>query len=279
MGRKKFLIWLIAFIIISLLAACVPTNAPLDLVGTANSQQAPNNEIDLPETGTQDASVPELLTLPAATFEDVPYDYCEALNGEDYYLYDYIQDLYDNGFTSGTSIDPPLYSPTKIIDRVHFAVFLLRAKFGMDFIPQEPAEQAFIVDDWTTLPEYQKWAEGMFEAQFTSGCQADPLMFCPYKELSRLEAAIFALHLMFNQYDNEGKLIYAYEPPQASGNVFADMSDPSFYGTSWAEAAYSYDLLPACGTSGGKPMFCPDDLVDRAWAAYIIHQARNINLQ
>jgi hypothetical protein len=68
----------------------------------------------------------------------------------------------------------------------------------------------------------------------------------------------------------------SYVPPAASGTVFADMTDVNFYGTKWAEQAYADGLLPACGTQGGKPLFCPYDLVNRAWGAYLIVQAKDL---
>ena len=43
------------------------------------------------------------------------------------------------------------------------------------------------------------------------------------------------------------------------------MTDTGYWGTKWAEQAYLDGLIPACGTSGGKPMFCPNDLFTRAW--------------
>ncbi len=70
----------------------------------------------------------------------------------------------------------------------------------------------------------------------------------------------------------------SYTPDPALGTVFADMTDTGYWGTKWAEQAYLDGLIPACGTSGGKPMFCPNDLFTRAWGAYLIVKAKNLTL-
>jgi hypothetical protein len=54
------------------------------------------------------------------------------------------------------------------------------------------------------------------------------------------------------------------------------MSDPNYWGTKWAEQAYRDGLLPECGWQGSTPLFCPDDLVDRALGAYLIVLAKDL---
>jgi len=259
MPKKLLLIGVIIILGILALSACSALSP------------AQGNEV-IPVTGKQAASAADLLTL--STFSDVPYDYAETVNGVVYNLHDPIQSLYDNGLANGTSANPPLYSPGEIIDRVHFAVFLMRAKFGDNYIPPTGPWTTYAADDWIALADYQKWAEGMHNAKLTNGCQTDPLMFCPGQQLTHLDAVVFALRIKYNVYDATGNLAVAYEPPSASGTVFADMNDVNFYGTKWAEAAYINNLLPACGTSGDKPIFCPNEPVTRAWAAYIITQTK-----
>jgi len=263
---KKFVIRVFILILAMLLLSACSALSPT---------QVSQGDVVIPVTGQQAAPALEIITTPP-TFNDVSYDYAETVNGVVYNLHDPIQALYDNGLTTGTSANPPLYNPATIIDRAHFAVFLLRAEFGRDYAPPAEPWSTFAADDWTALADYQKWAEGMYKAQLTNGCQADPLMFCPTQQLTRLDAVVFALRIKFNIYDEAGNLAVAYEPPTASGTVFADMTDSNFYGTRWAEAAYATNLLPACGYSGDKPMFCPNEVVNRAWAAYIISQARGL---
>jgi hypothetical protein len=60
--------------------------------------------------------------------------------------------------------------------------------------------------------------------------------------------------------------------------VFADLTDPNYYATPWAEKAYADGLIQECGTSGGKPLFCPKELVTRGLGAYIIVRAKNLTM-
>jgi hypothetical protein len=69
-----------------------------------------------------------------------------------------------------------------------------------------------------------------------------------------------------------------YLPPTATGTLFADLTDRNYYATSWAEQAYRDGLMPACGTSGGKPLFCPQELVTRGLGAYVIVRAKNLTM-
>jgi hypothetical protein len=158
------------------------------------------------------------------------------------------------------------------------AVFMLRANYGTSYTPPPAPWNTFLADDWSNNAYAQKWAEGMWNARLTAGCQTNPMMYCPDTQLPRVQAVIFALHMKYDYFS--GTTLVSYAPPAATGTVFADTTDTSFYGTKWAEAAYADGLLPSCGTDpvSGKPLFCPNDLVDRAWAAYMIVKAKNLPL-
>jgi hypothetical protein len=107
----------------------------------------------------------------------------------------------------------------------------------------------------------------MWDAGLTAGCGTNPLRFCPWDKFPRDQAAVFGLRIKYG---------INYTPPPATGTLFADMTNASYFGTKWAEQAYRDGLLTACGTSGGKPMFCPNTLLDRGWAAYMIVKAKNL---
>jgi hypothetical protein len=156
--------------------------------------------------------------------------------------------------------------------RVESAVFMLRGTYGATYAPP-PAPWGHFTDDWSspTISWGQAWAHGMWVAGLTAGCQANPPKFCPATQFSRVEAAVFGLRMKYGM---------TYAPPAASGTLFADdWSSPTVsWGLSWAEKAYQDGLLVACGTSGGKPLFCPSNPVDRAWAAYLIVNAKGLTL-
>ena len=140
----------------------------------------------------------------------------------------------------------------------------------------DPAVPPLFAD--TNMPAWgQAWAEQMYRAGLTAGCQSagQPLMFCPLNNLTRVEASVFALRLKYGvTYGTSSGTAL----PPATGTLLADMTDPTYWGTAWAEKAYLDGLLPACGAQGGQPMFCPTTLVDRAWAAYMIVIAKGLPL-
>jgi hypothetical protein len=187
-----------------------------------------------------------------------------------HWAYDDILALWDAGYTAGCSTDPLLYCPDTVMDRAQSAVFMLRGQLGTGYSPPPEPWDTF-ADDWSLsdISWAEKWAEGMWDEGLTAGCQADPLMYCPRRELPRVEASVFGLRMKHG---------INYTPPAATGTLFADMTDPDYWGTKWAEQAYLDGLLPECGTQDGKPLFCPDDLLDRAWGAYLIVNAKDLSL-
>ena len=198
-------------------------------------------------------------SVPQATFGDVPVDHPQ---------YKYIQALYDGGYTGGCSTSPLMFCPDTIMDRAQAAVFMMRGQFGSGYTPP-PAPWDTFADDWTGFEWAEPWAEGMWQEGLTGGCRQDPLMYCPETDLSRVEATVFGLRMKYG---------VNYEPPLATGKVFADLTDPTYWGAGWAEQAYADGLLPECGFDNetGKPYFCPLDLVNRAWGAYLIVKAKNL---
>ncbi len=182
---------------------------------------------------------------PAPTFADVP-------NTHPYY--NDIEILYANGLTGGCATNPLKFCPDQIMNRGQAAVFILRANFGSSYVPPVPTH--IFKDDWTKGTWAEGWAEGMRNEGISAGCLTNPLKYCPWDQIPREQAAIFALRMKY------GTL---YMPPPATGTLFADMTNPSYYATAWAEQAYLDGIIPNCGTTAGKPNFCPKALVSAGW--------------
>ncbi|HAV78537.1 MAG TPA: hypothetical protein DCX53_14405 [Anaerolineae bacterium] len=182
--------------------------------------------------------------------------------------FEYIEALYGAGLTAGCSLVPLKFCPATILDRAQMGVFTLRGEFGNTYTPPDPPWDLF-ADDWSPGPWAEKWAEGMKNANLTAGCELNPLKYCPWTQTTRQEAAVFGMKL------KEGS---TYTPPNATGTVFADMTNPNFWATKWAEQAYANGLIPSCGTDigSGKPLFCPNGLVDRGLGAYLVSKAKNL---
>jgi hypothetical protein len=66
-----------------------------------------------------------------------------------------------------------------------------------------------------------------------------------------------------------------YEPPSPQG-IFSDVS-LDWWGAKWIEAAYNAGLITACETSP-ELKFCPDEGLTRAVAAYMMVQAKGLDI-
>ncbi|HHH83212.1 MAG TPA: hypothetical protein ENL35_09510 [Chloroflexi bacterium] len=202
------------------------------------------------------ASEVRTLAQAVSTFSDVPADH---------WAYNYIEALYRAGYVAGCGTNPLRYCPDRILTRAESSVFILRGAHGAHPDPPYPAPQNPTFAD--VDPSYwgYGWIESLWQDGYTAGCNADPLMYCPAGEHTRAEASVFFLRI---------KLGVDYQPPPAQG-LFADVEPGAWY-AGWVEAAYAEGLLPACASNPLR--FCPQDLVDRSWAAYMMVQAKGLSL-
>jgi glucose/arabinose dehydrogenase len=178
-----------------------------------------------------------------------------------------IEILYANGLTAGCSTSPLMFCPNDIMNRAQSAVFMVRGMLGAGYMPSFPVHK--LGDNWTLGSWAEPWAEAIIDEELSTGCSTSPLLYCPWEKLPREQVVIFGLKMKYGAN---------YQPPAATGTLFSDMTDPNYYATKWAEKAYSDGLLPACGTSGGKPLFCPSELVTRGLGAYVIVRAKNLSM-
>ena len=118
---------------------------------------------------------------PPATgvFQDVPTNYWAA---------SWIEQLANEGITSGCSVSPKQYCPTTPVTRDQMAIFLLRARHGSSYVPPEAAGifQDVPTDYWAA-----DWIEQLAAEGITSGCSASPMMYCPTTPVTRDQMAIF----------------------------------------------------------------------------------------
>jgi hypothetical protein len=157
-----------------------------------------------------------------------------------------------------------MYCPGETMDRAESAVFVERGVWGTDILPDDPTEEIFRdvpLANWSA-----KWITSLWEDGYTAGCGSDPLIYCPWRGHTRTEATVFYLRMM-NGTD--------YVPPPPDG-LFADVA-LDFWGAKWIEAAYKAGLIPACETSP-ELLFCPEDPLDRAMAAYMMVQAKGLQI-
>lgn len=192
---------------------------------------------------------------PTSTFVDVALDH---------WAYNEIEALYQDGFVAGCSSEPLAFCPEASMTRAESAVFVERGIHGAGYLAPQPSEQLFAdspLSEW-----YTKWADALWQDGYTAGCGLDPLMYCPLLAHTRAEGTVFFLRMMHGA---------SYIPPDPVG-IFNDV-EPNFWGAKWIEAAYNAGLIPACETD---PVlrFCPDEALDRAMGAFMMVQAKGINL-
>jgi hypothetical protein len=120
-------------------------------------------------------------TPPKATgvFSDVPTDFWAA---------DWIEQLALEGITSGCSINPRQYCPTRPVTRDQMAIFLLRAKHGSNYVPPKATGvfQDVPVDYWAA-----DWIEQLAAEGITLGCSVSPKQYCPTTPVTRDQMAVF----------------------------------------------------------------------------------------
>jgi hypothetical protein len=190
---------------------------------------------------------------PAETFVDVSVNY---------WAYPYIEALYKAGYVAGCSSDPLMYCPETAMTRAESAVFVERGIWGAGYLPVQPSRQTFadvLLSEW-----YAKWADGLWNDGFTSGCGSTPLVYCPLMQHSIAEGAVFYLRMMRGA---------SYLPPDPVG-LFEDVPTNAWY-AKWIEEAYQAGLIIPCETSPAMRA-CPADPLTRAYGAYMMVQAKGM---
>ena len=189
------------------------------------------------------------------TFTDVPASH---------WAYSYIEALYNAGYVAGCQTTPTrMYCPGNILSRAESAVFVERGQHGAIPNPPYPSPATPSFSDVASSFWGFGWIESLWTDGFTSGCGTNPLIYCPNSQHTRAEGSVFFLRV---------KNGAAYQPPAATG-IFTDVSLTAWY-AGWVEAAYNQGILPSCGTAPLR--FCPTSPLDRAWAAYMMVQAKGI---
>ena len=223
---------------------------------TATNTFTPTIPVTASPTPTQTAT-PENTptTTPTPIFADVP---------ESHWAHGYIEALYNAGYVVGCQATPiRLYCPDRILSRAESAVFVERGEHGAIADPPyaPPATPTFV----DVPPSYWGfgWIESLWADGFTAGCLLTPFSYCPERQHTRAEGSVFFLRIEYGA---------AYTPPPGTG-IFADVL-PGDWFYDWAEAAYNEGLLPAC--EADPLAYCPNSPLDRAWAAYMMVQAKGI---
>lgn len=99
----------------------------------------------------------------------------------------FIEELYNDGITSGCSTSPLMYCPQNYVTRGEMAVFIERA-LG-NFTPAPSPSDMF--SDVSAGDPFKPFIEQLYNDGITSGCLQSPLRYCPQAYVTRGEMAVF----------------------------------------------------------------------------------------
>jgi len=182
-----------------------------------------------------------------------------------YWAWKWIEGFYRQGITTGCGINPRTYCPDREVTRAEMAVFLLRAKHSASFTP--PATGNIFADVPVSGKEWmQPWINQFYVERVTTGCYANPLRYCPERNVTRAEMAVFLLRAKYGA---------TYTPPPATG-VFADVP---FSGKEWMqpwiEQLYREGITTGCASN--PLQYCPERNVTRAEMAVFVDRTFAVN--
>ncbi len=162
-----------------------------------------------------------------ADFNDVP------LNNQ---FHGFVTTLVSNGITAG--VGGGNYGVANSTLRQQMAVFLLKAKFGICYVP--PACTPGFFTDVACPGTFAPWIEALATLGITGGCGGTN--YCPLSPVRRDQMAVFLLKTEHGS---------TYVPPACAG-TFADVPCPSTF-ANWIERLAAENVTGGCG--GGN--YCP----------------------
>jgi hypothetical protein len=105
----------------------------------------------------------------------------------DHWVAKWASELYEAGYLSGCSSDPPAFCPDSGLNRTEGAVFFLRMLNGPDYDP--PAASGIFED---VAPDFwgARWIEAAYDQGLIQTCGDNgTLQICPLDPLTRASAA------------------------------------------------------------------------------------------
>lgn len=170
-------------------------------------------------------------------------------------FYNFVTTLVTNGITAG--VGSGLYGVDQPTLRQQMAVFLLKAKFGLCYVPP-PCVGTF--PDVPCSSNFAPWIEDLAARGITGGCGGGN--YCPQNPVRRDQMAVFLLKTKYGS---------AHVPPACTG-VFPDVPCSSPFAP-WIEQLFAENITGGCG--GGN--YCPGNNNTRGQMAVFI--VKTFNLQ
>jgi parallel beta-helix repeat protein len=202
---------------------------------------APGTANDLVVTNT-DTTTGTLVKAFVADFLDVP---------SSQQFYSFVTTLVSNGITAG--VGGGLYGVNEDTLRQQIAVFILKGKHGLCFIPPHCSG---VFADVPCPSTFADWIEDLAGEGITGGCGEGS--FCPQTPVRRDQMAVFLL---------KGEHGSSYVPPMCTG-AFQDVPCPSTF-ANWIEQLAAEGVTGGCG--GGN--YCPGSPNTRGQMAVFMTKA------
>jgi hypothetical protein len=172
-------------------------------------------------------------------------------------FYSFITTLVANQITVGCGSGN--YCPDANVTRQQMAVFLLKGKHGLCYVP--PACTPGFFDDVACPSTYAAWIEALANEGITGGCGGNN--YCPTNPVRRDQMAVFLL---------KAKHGSTYTPPAcAPPGVFPDVICPGTF-TDWIEELYHENIAAGCGSGN----YCPTNPNNRGQMAVFITKTFNL---
>jgi uncharacterized delta-60 repeat protein len=192
-------------------------------------------------------------------FAIVRYFVCGFLDvPQDYLFHEQVCSLAQAGITGGCGNGN--YCPDDSVTRAQMAVFLLKSKHGVDFIP--PACHG-VFPDVPCPSQFADWIEELAAEQISAGCGSG--YYCPDAAVTRDQMAVFLLKTEHGA---------GYVPPVCQG-IFGDVACPSQF-ANWIEALYGEHITGGCQAS--PLLYCPGDPNTRGQMAVFLTKTFNLPL-
>jgi S-layer homology domain len=182
-------------------------------------------DAQLVEAVSSGVSVTRVLHI-GSSFTDVPVSY---------QFYKHVENLYHNGITGGCDVG--LYCPGSSVTRAQMAVFLLKAKHGVGYVPPTCSG---VFGDVICPSQFADWIEELHAEGITGGCGNGD--YCPGNPVTREQMAVFLLKAEHGS---------GYVPPVCTG-VFSDVACPSGF-ANWIEELFVEGITGGCGVG----LYCP----------------------
>jgi len=150
------------------------------------------------------------------------------------------------------------YCPASGVTRAQMAVFILKGRYGADFVPQ-PCHGTFA--DVPCPSPFADWIEEFAALGITAGCGGGN--YCPNDIVNRAQMAVFLL-----------KTPGSGAPP--CKGVFADVPCPGGFAVDWIELLYNTGITAGCGAN---PLtYCPTSPNTRGQMAVFLTRAFSLVL-